>query len=57
LGITEIVKVRIGAAIAGTGNIVRATVDAVAQVLATTIKDTGKAGPSVTDVIAEVAGG
>jgi hypothetical protein len=56
-GIIEIVKKNIIAAIMGTGDIVQATVNTVAQILAATIKDTGKVGTSVTDVIADVASG
>jgi hypothetical protein len=54
-GIIETVKNNIVAV--GTGDIVQATMDTVAQVLAVTIKDTGKVGTSVTDVIADVASG
>jgi len=45
----ETLKDKIVAAIKGTGNIVQATVDTVTQILATTIKDAGKLGTSVTD--------
>jgi hypothetical protein len=54
-GIIETVKNNIVAAIVGTGDIVQAMVDTITQILATTIKDTGKVGTS--DVIADVASG
>jgi hypothetical protein len=51
------VKDAIVAAIKGTDDIVGAVVNTTTQTLATSIKDTGKVGTSVTDAIADVASG
>ena len=56
-GTIETVKNAVVAAIKGTSDVVQATVNTITQTLATTIKDTGQAGTSVTDAVADVARG
>jgi hypothetical protein len=56
-GTIEVVKNAIVAAITGTRDVVQATVSTITQTLAGRIHDSGQAGTSVTDAIADVARG
>jgi len=43
-------------AVQGTGNVAKATADAVSEVMSTTLKDAGKVGVTAADSVGQVAG-